>query len=262
MEGEEKVPYVPSQTKRFEISKDPYSQERLKALKATIGELREKEPLVVGAVLRGSLSKGKTLTPQTEGKSDVDLVVFIDADRIDEEYQRLLEEDNEIFAESKEGKMQSVRNYVKTTAEDIFTKHLMPQSSFTDRLDFGFDTRPISLTEEHSMMETFDRLFEDQELETFNMDLESGADIDAFSYTNIAIPWLLDIGGGLKKYRQAFLSQLQQLEPTQRDLKWRTIINLVKLYERESQIPKQIQNQYPVTFDEAVRYYGVANKTE
>lgn len=97
--SEDKIQYEPSQVKRFEISKDRYSRERLQALRVTIKELRSKHPFIISAVLFGSLSKGKQLNEDTEGQSDIDAVIYIDEDEARKEYSSLSGGKNEIFNE-------------------------------------------------------------------------------------------------------------------------------------------------------------------
>lgn len=192
MNNEEKVSYKPSQTKRFEISHDPISRERITALTTTIKELRRKHPFVAGAILFGSLSKGKQLDENTADKSDVDFTIYLDTDR---------------------------------------------------------------LTGDYSIHETFKRVFTHHNLEDFAA--ANNNDLEPLHYSSVALPWGLDVGGGMAKYRKTYLTQLLQLSKEERDLEWKVTARVIKFYERQGDISEGVKGQYPETFDEALSYYGI-----
>lgn len=285
MIDETKIAYEPSQTKRFEISRDPYSRERLKAASETIRELKSRYPFVVGAVLFGSLSKGKFLNEQSAGGSDIDMAVYLDADKAGESYKKIEEENDALFVISVEAdsifcgsgsgldhrsederKLEILGLYIGGLAEDAFKRRVLGQSFPKYKPDMGIMIKAISFTGEYSMYEIFKKIFlsdlkADQsmpkKLEDVVKDLET--DTQAYSpltISDVALPWSLDIGGGLAKYRRSYLAQLQHLDPIERDLRWKTTIAAVKFYERQSVIPEGIQKQYPSSYDEALKYYG------
>lgn len=283
MADEGKVEYEPSQTKRFEISKDPYSRERLRATVDTIKELRVRYPFVVGATLFGSLSKGKSLDTQSAEKSDIDVVIFVDDNKAKENFEKLEEENDEVFADILEAdheifgkrpsgdyrtpdrrKLEIVTGFISQTAEEKI-KSIIPTHSFPkDHLGIGINVSAIDTVGEFSMFETFNRAFlsfqrPDQTvverlkevIKSLQTNENSILDISA-----VALPWLLDIGGGLSKYRKAYLRQLQILDREERDLRWGATIAAVRFYERKNVIPERIQRQYPATYEEATRYFG------
>jgi predicted nucleotidyltransferase len=62
---------------RFTFSSEPYAQERVAAVQATIEELKKEYPEIVSGVLFGSLTKGAARID-----SDIDLYVFIDPEKL------------------------------------------------------------------------------------------------------------------------------------------------------------------------------------
>ena len=73
-----KIPYEPSEQKRFDISKDEYSRERLAVVKSFYETMRKSFDVSMGLVLFGSLAKGKELDAVKKDATDVDFTLFID----------------------------------------------------------------------------------------------------------------------------------------------------------------------------------------
>lgn len=284
MLDEDKAPYEPSQRKRFEVSKDPYSRERLWALRDTIRELKLKHPFVVGAILFGSLSKGKQLNKDTVGQSDIDAVIYIDEDGARKEYPSLLEGENKLFSElvevdneihadydgrtNDEKMYELIGTYVNALAEDSIRGRLPHHKLFKQHsIGIGINTKSISIKGQNSINQTFERVFFSylapngsklERLKRAIKDLESGKpERSILDISAIAMPWLLDVGGGLAEYRKNYLMQLRELDSVERELRWKTTIAAVQYYERKASIPQSIENQYPQTYEKALRYYGV-----
>ena len=78
---EEKVPYIPSTRKRFDISPDVYSRERIKTALEIYRFFEREAPGLIAMTVWGSLTKGKELTPDTARKADVDFTIYMDVDR-------------------------------------------------------------------------------------------------------------------------------------------------------------------------------------
>lgn len=270
MDNKDKIPYIPSLAKRFEISHDPISRERLTAITTMVRELRKKHPFVAGAVLFGSLAKGKKLDEQTAGKSDVDLIIFIDPDELKRNYDSFEEDrDKQRFNEwedvdkelhenydprsEDEKKLELTANYISDIAKDMFQTNLPTENH--PRRDIGFVVKAISLTGEHSIHEKFIQTFKHHNLEEFAANANN--DFDPAHYSGVAHPWGLDIRGGLAKYRKAYLTSLQTFDSKERNLEWKVIMRIVKFYERQGNIPIGVKGQYPETYEEALKYYGV-----
>jgi len=274
MDSEAKVSYTPSKTKRFEVSHDPISRERLTALVTTVRELRNNYPFVAGAVLFGSLSKGKRLDEHIAGKSDVDLIIYLDTDELKRNYENFVKDrDQEKFNEfeeidkelheyydprSEDEKiLELTRGYLGDVAEDTFAANLTGKKQPPKSM--GFVIKPISITGDYSIYETFRRVFKYHNLDNFASSVSN--DLEPLHYSAVALPWGLDVRGGMAKYRKSYLTQLQQLSKQERDLEWRVTMRVIKFYERQGDIPKKIKGQYLNTFDEALRYYGVKSSS-
>lgn len=78
---EEKVPYIPSTRKRFDVSPDVYSRERIKTALEIYRFFEREAPGLVAMTVWGSLTKGKELTPDTARKADIDFTIYMDVDR-------------------------------------------------------------------------------------------------------------------------------------------------------------------------------------
>jgi len=83
-----KIPYVASHNKRYEISKDEFSRRRIEALRDICHELQAQLPLPISISVFGSLVKGKELTHETALETDIDCKLRFDI----EEFRALPEE--------------------------------------------------------------------------------------------------------------------------------------------------------------------------
>src|SRR3989344_7067304 len=78
-----KVLYQRSQRKRYEISRDAFSKERISVLRELQAELSEKLPVSLSITVMGSLLKGKKLdSEETAENTDMDLFVHIDKEEL------------------------------------------------------------------------------------------------------------------------------------------------------------------------------------
>ncbi len=270
MDNEGKVSYTPSHTKRFEISHDTISRERLNAIATTVRELRKKHTFVVGSVLFGSLSKAKQLDEHMARKSDVDLIIYIDTDELKINYDAFEQDrDSERFNEweeidkelhehydprsDDEKMLELTSQYIGDIAENMFKAKISKKSRLPKNI--GFVVKPISLTGGYSIHERFRQVFRYHNLESFIN--SKSYNLEPLHYSSVALPWALDIGGGLTKYRRAYLAQLQQLDPQEREQEWRVTMHIIRFYERQGSIPEKIKTQYPESYAEALKYYGV-----
>ena len=67
----------------------------------------------------------------------------------------------------------------------------------------------------------------------------------------------LDIGGGMKPYRQAFVRERLLLPQEEGEKLWGIVNDSVRIRERTNTIPEHMEKQFPKTLQEAARYYGV-----
>lgn len=254
-----KIPYIPSQTKRFEISKDSFSKERVTAVHEAYKQLKQEVPFFAGITVFGSLSKGKALTKQTADKSDVDFVVFLDRDEYEKTIekfaritsgfvpmQRLYSSDKEKVRQ--DGLQNGAMEYVFYRARDIIKANIVNLAQGAKKKFAGNLASFISLEGNESIFNLVD--LHDWFVEQTGYDGEE-------NLWDYAAPFFLDVGGGLKKYRRAFIKRLSE-EPTDRaEYLWSIVVKAMKYWERKEEVPEEISRSYPTTFEDAKKYYGL-----
>lgn len=307
-----KVPYNPSNEKRFEISKDEYSRERLQSIKSFYENIHSKFNISMGLVLFGSLAKGKELTDTTKDEADVDFTLYIDIDEYREKYienlrnnkdflnfeirrlngicqnfieRKLLIEVDQKIRESidlNQKEIEFVQEKLKIYSPDQFIFFLAVWHGYVDiydttsnQQDFSFRGKrqypierlkhllqitdvqalPIQISGESSIqsqVEIVKHLNED-----FDQDTAKKEYILNQERCGVARMFGLDIGGGMKRYRQAFIHELFLLPQEERTKLWDIVNDSVRIWERGNAIPGGMEKQFPKTPDEAALYFGV-----
>lgn len=263
MSSEKKVLYTPSERKRFEVSPDPYSKERVKELHAAYKQIRKALPKIsIAFTLGGSLTKGKRLTEETANSTDVDLYIFIDENDVENNYRRMVSS-NSHFAEIYQAELgYSTRKEMEKIAawravKDIIYESLerkLHDGTTLNQLkdDYYSDQFKIAMSGPNSIM----GVLEAWEIERMDYDRHFPQPNKA----HLAHVFQLDIGGGMKKYIQGFLRQLGEMdkkEPGKTEEKWQTVKFVLEDVERKRAIPEKVRRQYPQAFVEACRRYGV-----
>src|SRR3989344_645105 len=262
-----KVPYQPSQTHRFIISTDQYSQERFAAVQSAVRGVINQYPAFVDAVLLGSLSKGKVLTPESLARTDIDLVFFLDSNRAFEAHPELV---------SREPQYRDYLDMVKTfdpmaseqaqalgvhayCALDITERLIRSSLSAENQIDLKTSTinaKPVDLSGRFSILNetkaTFWGATDWSHHQTPIVDVPAEL---AHVVSDVALYWGWDLNGGLKPYRKAFFADLEKLDNNTKHVNWKAVDNYIRYWERKYQIPPQLERFYPATFEEAVRYY-------
>src|SRR5438128_3559318 len=90
----EKISYEPVQERRFAISPDSFSRERLKLLTDLKSEVENRLDFKTYLSLFGSLSKGKPLDADNAPQSDIDLDIFIDGEDMRDHHEAALAKDS------------------------------------------------------------------------------------------------------------------------------------------------------------------------
>lgn len=279
---ETKVPYDPTEKRRFEISQDEFSRERIRALNKAYRILKEEVPFFAGITVFGSLSKGKELTAETASSADMDLAVFLDDDLLEKIVDNFEQEnvefhnkvewvlDNRPYEIGPEGprdplsRPANVRRaayvFVADRIKDIVTaetkNHPVPREKI--------DIKNFSL----SVNEDNDRsIFAEVVSSIDHFENETDLDVKKGHVRRVAAPFFLDIGGGLTKYRKAFFEKLLNLPPQEGQKYWRLAVEAMKSWERWDQqeekikVPDSIASTYPETLAEAVKYYTAGKST-
>lgn len=265
MSGIEKVPYTPSTTRRFEVSHDHFSRSRLRSLLAARRVLHYEVPFFAGMSLFGSLSKGKMLDDESARTTDIDLIAYIDERR----FQKTAEEffthtpyTYELHDRDGTGSMAATGDRI-VLVEDYVRRRTVEAVDTQLRALGSADCSTSVSVEFVGTEDSRFSLFNYVSSETWT--IEQYRRNNGFSYTQahamasrpIAGLFFFDIGGDLRKYRMAFMRELQSLPPEQRDRHWSTVWRSMRLWERSNQVPPDIRHEYPETFDQAIEYYGV-----
>lgn len=230
--------YIPSQTKRFEVSADPFSRARIDAVAKTTRELQNAQPFFVGVSLWGSLSKGKELNPELLSSTDIELVAFYDAEK---------------FQESGLGNNYDIAGRISTGVKSGISSHL---ESLNDKPEINLAVRGLAFEGEYSMLARVRDALTGNYGDERELNRLTGV-ISAF--------FGLEIGGGLKPYRVDFFKQVSRImTPDKADRLWRAVSeNFIKVVERGEHgtirtynIPPALERFYPGSFDEAAKFYG------
>lgn len=249
-----KIPYTPSETKRFEVSNDPFSRERIAAVHAAYKVLKKEVPFFAGITVFGSLSKGKTLDEGSADKTDMDFVIFLDRS----DYERTIEEfakrddfiPTPMIGASKERQLRDgAMDYVRKRAVGIIRVNVSHPVKLEERIRAG-NAYFIDLDDEN-----LDSIYNRVDFHDEGKRVTRGLGPESELWLAYATPFFLDVGGGLKKYRQAFIRRLQQEPPERAEYLWSIVLKAMKYWERNNVIPDRLTHSFPATFEEARKYY-------
>lgn len=245
----------PTEDRRFHVSADPFSRERLSALRRLFKKLHVEFPFHFGLTFGGSLAQGRKLNAENANRSDVDYSIFVDADSIRSNFpgditRSAQVEVRDIFGRSSDDpedkRLELVRRLVAGSADKWFNE---------DTAHFGIppsESHPnvylISLSDRYSLM---DRV-EDMEIVTV-VGFPLAEENLRFILTTI---FNLEIGGNMRLYRREFIAQMRKLNPAVAEKRWQLVADAVEYYERRNKIPPNLRNQYPSSFKDAVWVYG------
>lgn len=308
-----KFPYEPSEKKRFEISDDEYSRERLATVKSFYETMHQSFDVPMGLALFGSLAKGKELDAEKKDASDVDFTLYIDLDEYKRKYIENLKNNKDFsefevrrldgfcrdFSERKllNGGIQKIREGQELTLEEknFFEKRLQKfnfdQFIFFLAVWHGYAdiSRSDGTPQKFSFrgkpqypIERMNHLLRIKDVQIWPIQFEGEFSIknqvqkvknlcesvnkgesDQREYVldqeryGIARIFGLDIGGGMKPYRQAFVRELLLLPQEEGEKLWGIVNDSVRIRERANTIPEHMEKQFPKTLQEAARYYGV-----
>jgi hypothetical protein len=241
MNGPEKKSYTPPPAKRYDISRDELSQRRFDVLRGMYGELTATLPSL-GLSLFGSLSKGKPLSQESARHADIDLTVYVDSDELDRKIAELSQKYPGYLNWRKafnEIRKSAVPDFSRSDVFEEFIRALIiermkdsePLFDMKNMSHVVVSALPIGTYEQHPDS------------------LRRGAMYALFH---------LDVGGGLKKYRRAFLNGLAKLSEGARQRLWGEVYDEVLFRERlmtGDAVPAELAKQFPKTYEEAYRYY-------
>lgn len=308
-----KFPYEPGEKKRFEISDDEYSRERLATAKSFYETMHRSFDVPMGLALFGSLTKGKELDVEKKDASDIDFTLYIDLDEYKRKYIENLK-NNKDFLEFEACRLdglcrdfserkllsESVRKVreglgISLEEEEFFRKRLQKfnldqfvfflavwhgyvdfsnsegahqKFSFRGKSQYPIEkinhllrikdvqAWPIQFDGEFSIKNQVQKVKDICKGDNKDDDDRRNYALDQGRY-EVARIFGLDVGGGMKLYRQAFVQELLLLPQEEGEALWRTVNDSVRIRERNNVVPEHMEKQFPKTLQEAARYYGV-----
>jgi hypothetical protein len=308
-----KIPYSPSQEKRFEVSVDEYSRERLKVAELFYDKMKQLFDVSMGLVLFGSLVKGKTLNNETKESADIDLTLFVDLDeyqdkyienlrknrdffdfelrRLDDSYHNALSKKlmYESFDDIKNGRDISLNEkeciekefHIHSRNKFLFmlavwhgyitdSSHEIMSNTFSfrgkhdgsiERINHLLTLKDVQVwpVQFHGEFSVLNQVGTIKNLTREDSTTKTERDIYVLEQEKMGIARIfgLDVGGGMKPYRQAFIRDLLSLNSTDGETLWNIVNDAVRSCERNNNISKNIERQFPKTLQEAVTYYRV-----
>jgi len=270
-ESRDRIPFDPSLEStqhRFEVSADPFSQERFRFI-TNIGSNLHAISFYRCLTLKGSLSKGKKLTKENAAKTDINFGCFLDYEAIVGFQDELLDElcqqqgvnSKPDFSpvSTNDGKYNIFASYNLTPA--MLVKIRLARrviEGFIQKQDKSFfeksDARPV-LWPEVSIISL------KGPFSIYSTLLEHEASCDKDEQTRIAttraiaLPFGMVIDGKLTPYIKAFFDTLQKLGPEIAEQKWQTVRKAIVNNERRGVIPPSIETEFPETLAEAISMY-------
>lgn len=259
----EKISYIPSSRKRFDVSFDEISRQRIAWYARAIREFRAVFPIPSVATLFGSIIKGKVLDDQTAIHSDVDLRIFFDADAFYTETDKLVDfmrdlglDVGDIFR--RHPTLFFRRVYLLKHVFRLCLERTRPEvESFLDvkKIDEGLFFGVIAHSGPNSILSRV-KGYEEAE-KAWCPETEEGWLFETEGYFDLGQIFSLNIGGGMKVYIRSFLRQCQQLPLATAERHWRTVLRCSQKLDRPNGLPDELKPFYPQTFKEALDFYRV-----
>lgn len=269
---EGKIPYEPIQEKRFAVSPDAFSRERLKFVMDIKTEIESKLHFRAYLALFGSLSKGKPLDAVRASKSDIDLKIFIDGADLREFHEVALASDSRYAELYKD----QARNYGVDVSVAIEPAQLdamqhwvicyLAEKGYEKRAQLGFDPRSVISDHDIEVLPIWPNSIMKaiKKLDVRRTELEAEGNPAWLDYKNgygladkVARFFHLNPGGGLNTYIRSFFVEAIRLSRDERNRYWDEIRLSVANAERNGVIPEEMKGCLPATFEDATAYYGL-----
>jgi hypothetical protein len=243
----EKVPYTPPAHKRYEVSRDPITQERIAYMRDLQKQLSTDFGVEIGLSLFGSITKGKELiSEEVANATDIDCVFYFSGDEVAKKYDRLVVEFPAMskYYHGSDNDLEIYRDQHRGLAFKCFLKfeYLPELLKNADSAKPEVNADVVWLSVKYLTNIAY-------QLE----ELEGNSFFGTGGLAEIVRLFQLDVGGVLPKYRAIFLNALaKESEPMQEKV-WGLILRKIRSDERykgESSI-----QHLPETFSEAYTKY-------
>lgn len=255
--------------KRFVLSKEDFSKERIIAVKQEVEEMKKKYPEVLSLCMFGSMVKGTA----HEG-SDIDAYLYIDSAKAAE--RKGVTEEEILETHERLDGVYLTREVAKLYILE-FRNGLKEKADLEDKDVEHIRSRPISekiINDEIKSL--IDYYKEKEKVNTFHERLaewekkkpEVGVSIDELLVYQKSRPEMprspslimpdlgsmfhLEVGGGIRKYRKMFLDRLVELGPVGEKI-WTNTIESTEIM--ENNLSTNESKRYPRTLMDAIRVY-------
>lgn len=284
----ESVPYRPQEGKRFHVSPDRYSRERLYRLRDAVVELDAMFPsLRIGCTLFGSLAKGRPLDAHTASHADVDVFVLYDSatfrrpdGTIDYAVAKDLLESahvtQDMLFEFYFRYLQKRHNALIRGAAVDAAYMLFPRLTSVDLLELYME----KVIDEKVGSEVYTDVYM-RSVNSRSSDAYEDFLTHKINSTQMPAQFIfgLDVGGRMRQHARALLSRMASWDRVSARLLWQRIRRNSMLGERiffnphkyspvttastimqrslRLLLDKTVRRRYPATFEEACAKYGV-----
>lgn len=262
--------HIPSTEYRYQVSTDPFSQERFWFSKS-IGDKLRTFPFYKGLTLKGSLSKGRVLLKENASQVDVNLGCFLDFSQIAKlqnielrklclvqrvKYEMDLKPANvnegkwNIFPSSglnqeMLGRLRLVRSIVNAVIQkqgkSYFKNSEAKPSAVWPEISIFSTDGPFSI---YSALGVYEEV-QDKPLESRIAAIRA-----------LSLPFGMIIDGDLTIYLKAFFDKLKSLGPETAQQKWEVVRKAIIRDERPGLLHPALEGQFPGTIEEAVKMYA------
>ncbi len=266
LEGEAAFGQLNKQERRFAPSTEEFSKKRLEGLKDTVAELRSTDPAILSFTMFGSMARGN---PRPE--SDIDGYLFVDEKQLGAAHP------DQVITEEKKDESGTETYLSPELSVQYRQKFKEMMSEKTDmaqeQIDTGLKIRPISERIIQHDVQSLVQHFRDKEKynENFNTWLKSEppdrTDLKALieyqksrpeapstvsPSTALSGMFHLDVGGGVRPYREFLIDELEQ-QGADGEEAWQRIIQGTEMLENYL---STTDKRYPRTLAEARKVYG------
>jgi predicted nucleotidyltransferase len=261
--------------KRFQLSSEPFAQRRVEGIKRALESIQEERPEVLSFTLLGSLVKGNT-----REDSDIDMHVYIDADKIStQEGTETLIEDRKFDFKTKKGEeFQAGTFHWKELSDEIRAEYLeyirsklkaeLPELKATQLLHIFPLPLSESILEEmlDELVNSYKKYPQGTDDETFHLGVqeikrgEAAQKETSFSRyepnQSLYGMFFLDAGGGIRPYRKFLIDRLYKEGEVGEQI-WKNLISSTEGWEQRRNFHDgPSDKRYPRTLGEARKVYG------
>lgn len=242
--------YASNTEKRWAISEDESSRERIRILKEVHDFFKREVPgITIAFTLFGSLSKGRKLDRSNAEKSDIDLQIFVDSDELKQNF-------DEISRKHPETEFAKFLESYKSRKDDVILDNyallkMFIKLSFAKRLKnvdqiktLSYEIKEISLSDDHSISSEVTRMYKRRPVDD--------DPADGLWSVVMCRYFHLDVGGSMKKYKEDFYRQLAERlakggeEARKAKAIWSYLVMAMKVEERyDERLPEKLQKKYP-----------------